>query len=263
MIEMDTSILEYLSHSRLETFRTCSLQFRFKYIDRLVPAFVPEALAFGAAFHRAVEEGLVLILAGEVPEIDGLLEVFASQLDKLAEEAPIRYGVNHSRESLLDQARRMLTAWASWPRPAGARILAVEHEFKILIAEHLPPLVGRVDLVEEHSDFVAIIDLKTSRSRYSIEDLKLREGQLVLYEAGVQDLVRGTGKPIRLGIEVISKAKAPTVERLYLDDTRAESLARQIRTSTIALEAVERGSFFPSPSWACATCPWAGPCLEW
>lgn len=33
--------LEYLSHSRIQTFRTCPLKFRYTYIDKLSPAFTP------------------------------------------------------------------------------------------------------------------------------------------------------------------------------------------------------------------------------
>lgn len=255
--------LEYLSHSRLEAYRSCSLKFKFHYIDKIPAAFTPGPLAFGIAFHRAVEEALVGLLAGGFPQVDELVRVFGVAFDEEATKVPIRYGEKEDRDSMLEQARRMLEAWTTWSLPK-ATILAVEHEFRVPLAEWLPPLVGRIDLVEldEDAGYINVIDVKSSRGRWSQEDVLQHAGQLALYRAGVEELVRDVGKPVRLGFEIITKTKTPVVERYYLEDG-GEPLDRQVRTATMVLEAVERGIYIPSPSWACASCPWAGPCREW
>lgn len=257
---MTNHALEYLSHSRLDSYRTCSLKFRYNYIDKPAPAFTPAPLAFGIAFHRAVEEALVGLMVGAFPAVGELVQVFTRTLDEQGAATPIRFGEKESRETMIDQATRMLEAWTTWPRPP-ARVLAVEHEIRVSMAEWLPPLVGRVDLVEE-GDVVTVLDVKTSRARWSEEDVLQHASQLALYRAGVADLVRDIGKPVRVGFEIITKTKNPVVERLYLPDG-GETLERQVKTATLVLEAVERGIYIPSPGWQCASCPYRDACRAW
>jgi hypothetical protein len=100
---------------------------------------------------------------------------------------------------------------------------------------------------------VATEDIKSSRSKWSEEDLMQHAGQLALYQAGVQDLVQEIGKPVRVEFEIVTKTKNPVVERLYLKDG-GESLDRQVKAATLVLEAVERGIYIPSPGWQCSSC---------
>lgn len=260
---MTTQLLEYLSHSRLSCYRTCSLQFRYRYIDKLTPAFIPGALAFGVAFHAAVEEALVGLMAGAFPPVDDLVKVFTTSLDAQVVEIPIRYSEREDRDSMIGQARRMLMAWTGWERPKST-ILAVEHQFKVPLAAWLPPLVGRVDLIEVHEEgFVALVDVKTSRGRWDPDDLIQHAGQLALYAAGAGELVRTIGKEVRVGFEVVTKAKSPSIERLYLSTDQTETLARQVKIATLVAEGVERGQFIPSPGWSCSTCAFAEACRSW
>lgn len=86
-----------------------------------------------------------------------------------------------------------------WERPK-ATILAVEHQFKVPLADWLPQLVGRVDLIEVHEEgLIALVDCKTSRGRWGPDDLLQHAGQLALYAAGVEELVRTIGKEVRVG----------------------------------------------------------------
>lgn len=48
--------LEYLSHSRLTTFRSCPLRFKLAYVDRLKAAFVNRA-ALGSPSMRRSRSG--------------------------------------------------------------------------------------------------------------------------------------------------------------------------------------------------------------
>jgi hypothetical protein len=57
-----------------------------------------------------VEEALVQRMSGEVVDVAQLVGVVAKSLDERAQEAPIRFGEKESRETMLDQATRMLVA---------------------------------------------------------------------------------------------------------------------------------------------------------
>jgi CRISPR/Cas system-associated exonuclease Cas4 (RecB family) len=173
----------------------------------------------------------------------------------------VQWADEGGKTAALELATRMLTAWTTWKRP-GARILAVEHQFELTLAENLPPLVGRVDLVEEHPDHVLLLDVKTARSRWSAQQVEEHAAQLVLYRLAIEPLAKELGKPVKLGWEIITKGKVPQVERIIVDQPE-DATGRQVKIAQEVVRAIEAGIFIPMPGWACASCPWAGPCRDW
>lgn len=128
------------------------------------------------------------------------------------------------------------------------------------------PVGGFIDLVEpdEAAGYTNVIDIKTSRGRYSPADVEERGGQLEIYLAAVEPMVREFGLPIRVGFEVVTKAKAPTVERHFVN-TIVEPIERQARAASVIVDTVSSGLFWPAlPGWYCATCPYRDPnCRAW
>ena len=47
--------LDHISYSSVKTYQTCPRKFAFKYIEQVPEEFKPSSLAFGSAFHTAVE----------------------------------------------------------------------------------------------------------------------------------------------------------------------------------------------------------------
>ena len=56
---------DHLSYSQVNTYLSCPLQYRFKYIDEIPPAFTSVALAFGSAIHEAVAAFYQISLEGD------------------------------------------------------------------------------------------------------------------------------------------------------------------------------------------------------
>lgn len=253
--------LEHLSHSRISSFLTCGLKWKFHYVDRLRPEFTPAALAFGVAFHEAAEEALAGLMVDAAPGVPQLVAVVARSLDEQNADVPIQFADEGGKDAMLELATRMLTAWIAWPRPP-ARILAVEQDFELSLAPGLPPLVGRIDIIEEHEDHVLVIDVKTSAKKWSTQQVDEHAPQLILYGHAVKKLAAELGKPVRMAYEVITKTKVPTVERYSIEQT-TDSIERQAKIAGLVVSAVKTGIFIPQPGWQCATCPYAGPCREW
>jgi len=44
----------HLSYSQINTYLTCSLKYKFHYLDQIEPPFVSSALVFGSCIHEAV-----------------------------------------------------------------------------------------------------------------------------------------------------------------------------------------------------------------
>ena len=253
--------LEHLSHSRIQSYMGCSLRWKFHYVDRLPAAFTPAALALGIAFHEAVEEGLAGMMVGTTPPVPDLVAIVERSLTEQEKDIPVQYADEGGKPAVIELSERMLTAWVNWKRP-DCRILAVEHAFELILAENLPPLVGRIDLVEEHKDCLLVVDVKTSKNKWSPQQVEEHSSQLVLYREAVKTMAAELGKPIRLGWEIITKAKTPQVERIVVDQPE-EAISRQVRIAQEVVRAIEASVFIPQTGWACASCPWAGPCREW
>ena len=253
--------LEHLSHSRIQGYISCGLKWKLHYMDHVKPAFTPAALAYGIAFHEAVEEGLAGLMVGTMPPIPDLVAIVEKSLTEQETDVPVQYADEGGKSAMIELAGRMLAAWTTWKRPE-ARILAVEHQFELSLAPGLPSLVGRIDLVEEHADHILLVDVKTAKSRWSAQQVEEHASQLVLYREAVKTMAAELGKPVKLAFEVITKTKVPTVER-YIIDREGEDIDRQVRIAQEVVKAVQAGIFIPQPGWACASCPWAGPCRDW
>ncbi len=157
---------DYVSWSALSTFRTCPLNYKFRYVDGLPEESVSSALVFGTGIHTAVEQHFQAQLAGDTkPDLDALLFAYRSEWLPHDPDA-IQFGSKETRETLDDLAARMLTAFlVSDQARVSGRVLGVEEEIRGMLVEGVPDLYGRVDLLTEDSDTLMVTDIKTSRGK--------------------------------------------------------------------------------------------------
>ncbi len=253
---------DYVSWSAISVYQSCPLRYYFRYIAGLPEQTVSASLVFGAAIHRAVEHHFNELLAGsEPPQIEALVGEYERHWAEL-DPATIQFGKGDDRESLGQLARRMLAAFqGSRLAQPGGHVIGVEETLRGPIVAGVPDVLGRVDLLVESADELVLTDLKTSRSRWSAEQVEDAGGQLLLYSDLVQQLV--PGKRLRLRFAVITKAKEPTVEVHDVEPAPAR-IARTKRVVARVWRAIASGHFYPSPSpLSCGACPFREPCREW
>jgi len=202
---------DYISWSALSTFRTCPLRYRFRYVDGLPEESVSSALVFGTGIHTAIEQHFQALLAGdEQPDVEKLM--FAYRSAWLPHEpGAISFGSKETRESLDDLASRMITAFLASPMAnVQGRVLGVEEEIRGMLVEGVPDLYGRVDLLTEDADSLVITDIKTSRGKWSPEQVEDSGEQLLLYSHLASEI--SPGKKIATRFLVLTKTKEPVVE---------------------------------------------------
>ena len=84
----------------------------------------------------------------------------------------ISFGSKETRETLNDLAGRMLTAFlAGKYASVNGHVLGVEEEIRGMLVEGVPDMCGRVDLLTEDADSLVITDIKTSRRKWSPEQV--------------------------------------------------------------------------------------------
>jgi putative RecB family exonuclease len=244
---------DYISWSALSTFRTCPLKYRFRYVDGLPEESVSSALVFGTGIHTAVEQHYQSILSGDPkPGLDALLFAYRSAWLPHDPDA-IQFGSTETRASLDALAGRMLTAFLSSPAASvQGQVLGVEEEIRGMLVEGVPDLYGRVGLLTEDSDSLVVTDIKTSRGRWSPEQVEDSSEQLLLYSHLASEIA--PGKRIATRFLVLTKTKEPVVEE-HVREVEPAAVKRTLVGVERVWRAIEAGVFYPAPStMSCSSC---------
>ncbi len=213
---------DHLSWSSLRAFATCGKRYFWKYIEPVPEEFKASSLAFGGAFHSAVEAICAARLRGDpVPEIEAVLADYDSAWQRETAAGPqIQYCKGETDLTLRELASRMLAVYREYAinestLPDPGVIIGIEEARRFRLLADVPPIESRLDLLELQGDDLIVSDLKTSRSRYS--EAKVREslGQLILYATSLVGLAKELGaKRIVPQFIVVSKGKNPALQVL-------------------------------------------------
>jgi len=253
---------DYVSWSAVSSFRTCPLRYKFRYIDGLPEESVSSALVFGAGIHSVVEQHFQAALSGDPkPDLDALLFSYRSAWLPHDPDA-IQFGSTETRASLDALAARMLTAFLNSPAASVVgRVLGVEEEVRGELMPGVPDLYGRVDLLTEDSESLVITDIKTSRGKWSAEQVEDSGEQLLLYAHLASEI--SPGKKIATRFLVLTKTKEPVVEE-HVREVEPAAVKRTLAGVERVWRAIESGVFYPAPSTMnCASCGYRAACRAW
>jgi len=253
---------DYISWSAISTFRTCPLKYKFRYIDSLPEESVSSALVFGTGIHGAVEQHFQAILSGDPkPDLDALLFAYRSAWLPHEPDA-IQFGSTETRASLDALASKMLTAFLNSPAAnVQGLVLGVEEEVRGMLVEGVPDLYGRVDLLSEDSDSLVITDIKTSRGKWSQEQVEDSGEQLLLYSHLASEI--SPGKKIATRFLVLTKTKEPVIEE-HVREVEPAAVKRTLAGVERVWRAIESGVFYPAPSTMnCSGCGYRAACRAW
>ena len=253
---------DYISWSAISTIRTCPLKYKFRYIDGLPEESVSSALVFGSGIHSAVEQHYQALLSGDPkPDLDALLFAYRSAWLPHEPDA-VQFGSSETRASLDALASKMLTAFLSSPAASvQGRVLGVEEEIRGMLVEGMPDLYGRVDLLTENSDSLVITDIKTSRGKWSPEQVEDSGEQLLLYSHLASEI--SPGKKITTRFLVLTKTKEPVIEE-HVREVEPTAVKRTLAGVERVWRAIESGVFYPAPSpLNCANCGFRRVCATW
>jgi putative RecB family exonuclease len=253
---------DYISWSALSTFRTCPLKYKFRYVDGLPEESVSAALVFGTGIHTAIESHFQAALSGDPkPDLDALLFAYRSAWLPHEPDA-IQFGSTETRASLDALAAKMLTAFLNSPAASvQGRVLGVEEEIRGMLVEGVPDLYGRVDLLTEDADTLVVTDIKTSRGKWSPEQVEDSGEQLLLYSHLASEIA--PGKKIATRFLVLTKTKEPVIEE-HVREVKPAAVKRTLMGVERVWRAIESGVFYPAPSTMnCASCGYRAACRAW
>ena len=257
--------IDHLSWSQVQTFRGCPRKWAYRYVDQLEPGFVPEALAFGSAFHTAMQLYYERQMEGRFCSLSDLIDAFEADLRGHGHDdrPPIQFNKTSDLDSLLQLALRMLSAFIeSELTQLRGPVIGVEETVRVQIDPDLPEVVARLDLLLLDSAELELIDFKTARGKWGNTAVLDHGDQLQLYALMLGQLPAFQQLPISLRFAVITKAKTPQVQYLTLgqDPKRAQRVVDQFRS---VWSAMRQGVDFTNPSpMNCPGCPFKHQCPD-
>lgn len=250
-----------ISATKLDTYLTCPLKYKFKYIDLIEPEEVSAALAFGSAIHGTIGYYYKRLMAGECMSAEDAEKAFKEDFEARF-TVPIKLN-GFTPEQLQEQGITLVRAYLdSITEPVAPA--AVEQELKaplinLATGDKLEGVIihGILDRIEEPD---RPIELKTSSQSYSQfrTDISLQftiYSYLLAYHAHIEEIYGA--------FEVIVKTKTPKIQRLF---TRRDisHFDRLYRTFEHVIHNIESGIFYPNPSHMfCPGCDYLSDCAIW
>ncbi|MBI4385814.1 MAG: PD-(D/E)XK nuclease family protein [Elusimicrobia bacterium] len=262
----DTS--KVYSPSRLDTYRNCPRQYKFRYIDRIARRFRSVEAHLGTCVHEALEALYDAILHGRTPSEAEVADVFEKAWARDLEKLPL---VIHDKKYGLEDWRRVgrdcLRVYDAMTRPFdGDRTIAVERRvgFSLRVEDaqagsaetvRIEGYVDRLALNPEGG--MEIHDYKTGATLPTQRHVDEEDWQLPMYHLAVMEAWPDT-PAVRLNWHYVRHGKTL---RSCRSPEQLGSLRESIRELILAIR--RDRTFEPIRSPLCDWCDYRNLCPLW
>jgi len=240
--------INYLSYSQIDTFNTCPLQYRYRYIQR-IPVPPSSATSFGGSMHKTLRDFYQEIRDGR--------KLTKTDLMKMLEInwSPVGYASKAHENKRKKQGERML---ADFYEKFDARTVPkdLEQPFIIKVSPQLK-IGGKIDRIDEKEGKLEIIDYKTGRV-LDQNDID-KSLQLTVYALAAADKGIYGRKPDEV---ILTFYFLETTEKKSTKRT-VEQLKQAKRELLEKAKEIEKSSFEPTPSNMCDYCDFKLICEAW
>ncbi|AZO96176.1 PD-(D/E)XK nuclease family protein [Halocella sp. SP3-1] len=200
-----------LSHSKLSTYETCGMQFKYKYLDGWKPIQGNANFKFGICVHKAIE---MYFIKGK-----DLVKTFVEEWDKY-QGVDLNYSRYDNWEKLLEIGKNLMTLFKEEEAGKFLEMYAAEDVFKFKVNRGIN-YYGRNDYVGEvvtpEGEVInAVVDFKTAGKKYDGTEIKLNDQLTSYYHAAKKYNL----KIDKVAYCVLVKTKTPKIQWFF--DTRTE-----------------------------------------
>lgn len=253
--------LETLSASALSLYISCSLKFRFQYVDRLPRLFRSSNQVFGTAMHAALEWLHKELRNLRKPPLDEILRVFEADWHAQLVDGDIRFE-DDDPAALVVKGKQLLSRYYAEAIPVSG-VKAAELAFQLPLVnpetgEVLPaPVRGYIDLVEADG---TVTEFKNSARTMPVTDLP-DNVQLTTYAWAYDTLFGKPPKDVKL-VNLV-RTKTPKIET-HLTGREPKDYVRLFHLGKEVLHAAEQDVYLPNRGcWMCKSCEYEQDCREW
>ncbi|MBU0667630.1 UvrD-helicase domain-containing protein [Patescibacteria group bacterium] len=226
-----------LSYSKLDTFNTCPLKYKFRYHYK-IPSPSAHAANFGSSVHNTVNKFYEEVMAGAPPNSGRLKELFESNWIGIGYEsrghelARKKHGIEVMEKFFEKEKQHGFKAPAMLEKP-----------FRLRIGDVI--FMGRIDRIDKLPDGTyEVIDYKTGKAK-SANDVK-KDLQLSLYALACSDIFK---------IPVSALSLYFLEDAVKVSTTRPEENFDAIREDILQkVKSLRESDLAPTPGFHCGFC---------
>jgi putative RecB family exonuclease len=243
----------HLSVSQLKMYLRCPLQYFFRYICDLKSPPTGD-LSLGRTVHETLHDNYhqKIKSARDLP-FDEISDIFSTYWDREAKET--EFAADEQPGKIKDDGIGLLKTYFDQIAP-HVQPLQVEQEFLVNIKGTRLPILGYIDLIDDHG---SIIDHKTTKRSYP-EDAAEKDIQLTAYVMAYRAVTGRKESGVRL--DVMVRNKQPKVQQLYGHRTESQ-IGRFVQLAGQLEKGISAGAFYPNEGYTCGICGYQGMCEKW
>jgi len=240
------------SYSAFQTYLTCPMRYYFRYIEHAEVERTSISLPFGRAFHAVLSERAIKGSEYNVEAKDDFTVFFRGETEA---SENLTYKPNEDFWFWNQRGYDMLeVAFAEWQDDYTVK--SVAEAFSVEVPGLSKPLIGEFDLVVTDGGDEAVVDWKTSTSKWPAGKVD-RDLQATAF-CYAYNQVHGRTPLFRF--DVFTKAKTPARHQFYTVRTQ-DDLSRFVNLANRIEAAVNTGVFVPVASCInCSECPYSERC---
>ncbi|HUS60235.1 MAG TPA: UvrD-helicase domain-containing protein [Nevskiaceae bacterium] len=241
--------INYLSYSQIDTFNTCPLQYRYRYIQRIpVPPSAP--LSFGSSIHKTLRDFYQQVKDGKKPTEKDLLGLLSGNwvVEGYANKVHERRRKKQGKQMLKDFYQK---GYDSKNIP-----LSLEQVFVIKISPSLK-VGGKIDRVDRVKKGLEIIDYKTGKVWDQKEVDKSLQMTVYALAATGRGIYAKKPEEVVLSFYFLGSGEKKTTRRTpnQLKEARQELQEKA--------KEINQSDFQPKPSKLCDFCDYKLICEAW
>jgi len=243
------------SHSRLSTFETCPLQYKFAYIDNIERVGQSIEAFLGSRFHEVMHK-FYENLHDRAYSLDELISYYVSQWNREYNPKITIVNKRRSAEEYMDIGRRCIRSYYRRHYPfTGVKVLELERTVMIKLDDEGRYMMrGVLDRLDRARDGTyEIHDYKTS-GRLPTQEFLDEDRQLALYQIGVAALWNDV-KKVRLIWHYVVFDREMSSSR---SGEQLEELKKKMITLIDTIESAKE--FLPRKSRLCSWCSYQDIC---
>ena len=210
-IPADSSTLS-LSSTKIDTYNSCPMKYRLKYVDKVPEQRTRATGEFGSIIHTVLEE--FHGLEKEEQTKDALFAL----LEKHWREDSFEYRQRH--EEFKKQGEELLTDYFEFVQQNPPNVVGREKPFSYIMDDINVKISGMIDRIDDAGGVLDIVDYKTSRKKEKAE----KNIQMALYtEAILNDAVPDiSGEPGKASLHFLRFGDDPLSSHSFSEDELEE-----------------------------------------
>lgn len=250
--------ITHLSHSQIDSFSICPLQYKYKYLLRL-PTPPSPSQTFGNTIHQVLKifYQKQLTLKSKLP-LNSLLKTLKENWN--SEGFPSKAYEKKSKTHAVEMLTKFYNEGFAYSKMGNTVALEQRFSFRLTPTLKIRGTIDRVDNLEK--DNIEIIDYKTSARIPTQKDVD-RNNQLTLYALAVSTI---KDLPFSRPVEKITLSLYFLDAGIKISSTRTRQQAEEIKEKIIkTAKELEKTSFPPKPSrpFPCNYCEFKLLCDAW